>query len=172
MKAVPPFILTLRLEADLFGPLDALRRAHFPPERNHVPAHVTLFHALPGDHEVRLKRDLEAVCTACSGFELHLPRVRRWGKGVFAPVESSGLLALRAALAVQWDDLLTPQDRRPYRPHVTLQNKVSEATARALYETLAPAWVPLKGQATGLELWRYLGGPWGFVASFEFGGQR
>ena len=29
---------------------DRLRAEHFPPERNHLAAHVTLFHALPGEH--------------------------------------------------------------------------------------------------------------------------
>ena len=42
-----PLVLTLLLDADTQAWLDSLRRAHFPPERNLVPAHVTLFHACP-----------------------------------------------------------------------------------------------------------------------------
>ena len=42
-----PLILTLRLDPESQARFDALRRAHFPPERNLLGAHVTLFHALP-----------------------------------------------------------------------------------------------------------------------------
>jgi len=41
-----------------FAWLDRLRRAHFPPERNLLPAHLTLFHALPPSAEAELKRRL------------------------------------------------------------------------------------------------------------------
>ena len=44
-----PLILTLRFDGEAFARLDDLRRAHFPPERNQIPAHLTLFHALPGE---------------------------------------------------------------------------------------------------------------------------
>ena len=42
-----PLIVTAELPADVMAWADGLRRAHFPPERNQVRAHVTLFHALP-----------------------------------------------------------------------------------------------------------------------------
>ena len=44
-----PLILTLKLDQASFTRLDALRQAHFPPERNWLSAHLTLFHHLPGD---------------------------------------------------------------------------------------------------------------------------
>ena len=37
-----PLILSAVLDPLVQGRLDALRRAHFPPERNHLDAHVTL----------------------------------------------------------------------------------------------------------------------------------
>ena len=42
-----PLILTAQLPRDLHARFTALRTAHFPPERNYLEAHVTLFHALP-----------------------------------------------------------------------------------------------------------------------------
>ena len=42
-----PLILTAELPPDLHRWATELRRAHFPPERNLLEAHVTLFHALP-----------------------------------------------------------------------------------------------------------------------------
>ena len=168
MNPEQPFILTLRLEPRLQGALDALRREHFPPERNFLAAHVTLFHALPGDREAALRQDLSEVAAATPPLGVTLPGVGHWGKGVFVKLESPGLLAARARLRAGWEPWLTRQDRQGYRPHVTVQNKVAKERAQALYEHLSATWHPLGGRALGLELWRYLGGPWAFVAAFDF----
>ncbi|OWZ89424.1 hypothetical protein B9J07_33025 [Sinorhizobium sp. LM21] len=48
MKTRHPLILTTRSwEGDL-APFDLLRRTHFPPERNFLGAHLTMFRRLPG----------------------------------------------------------------------------------------------------------------------------
>jgi hypothetical protein len=46
---VPPLIVTLLLDDAAQARFDRLRAAHFPSARNHLAAHVTLFHALPGE---------------------------------------------------------------------------------------------------------------------------
>ena len=163
-----PFILTLTLNETLAHTLNQLREAHFPKERNFLAAHVTLFHALPSAHEADLRRDLATVCSETPVFEVVLPELEHWGKGVFAALEAPPLLTLRAALAGRWQRYLTPQDRQGYRPHVTVQNKVPKTEALELYDRLSPIWHPLTGQALGLTLWRYAGGPWDFVGAFEF----
>lgn len=165
---VQPFILTLALDDYLSRTLNALREKHFPKKRNFLDAHVTLFHALPGDREAALRHDLSAVCSKTPAFGVTLPRLHHWAKGVFAELESPALLGVRAQLADRWGGLLTRQDRQGYQPHVTIQNKVAKDEARALYETLTPEWQPLTGDALGLELWRYAGGPWVFAGSFGF----
>ena len=45
-RAHAPYIVTAELPGNVFALADGLRRAHFPPERNKLAAHVTLFHAL------------------------------------------------------------------------------------------------------------------------------
>ena len=45
--AAAPIIVTALLGSADFGWADGLRRAHFPPERNKIPAHISLFHHLP-----------------------------------------------------------------------------------------------------------------------------
>src|SRR3546814_10376306 len=42
-----PIIATATMGAADQRHFDALRAAHFPPERNHLAAHITLFHQLP-----------------------------------------------------------------------------------------------------------------------------
>jgi hypothetical protein len=64
---------------------------------------------------------------------------------------------------------MTPQDSQLWRPHVTIQNKVAPAAARALFDNLSASFVPSDGQAVALALWRYLNGPWSLVARRPFG---
>ena len=40
-------IVTAAMGAEDFAWLDRQRRAYFPPERNQLSAHLTMFHALP-----------------------------------------------------------------------------------------------------------------------------
>ena len=163
-----PFIVTLKLDPATFTHLNVLRQQHFPSERNFLPAHITLFHALPGDQEATIRATLATRCAATPAIPLTLPGVRFLGRGVAINVESSALLALRGHLTQTWHDWLSAQDRQRYQPHVTIQNKVTAVVARALYEQLSQSWSTLSAQGEGLLLWRYQGGPWAFVAEFPF----
>ena len=166
----PPLILTLRLDEPSFERFDALRRRHFPPERNFIPAHLTLFHHLPGEREGEIAAHLRAVTEPAPPLTLAVTGLRLLGRGVAFALESDGLTALRGRLAREWADVLTPQDRQTFRPHVTIQNKVAPEAARALHEGLALDFVPFTVQGTGLLLWRYRGGPWEAGGTFGFGG--
>lgn len=83
-------------------------------------------------------------------------------------IECPDLVILRRQFAADWQPWLSPQDRQGYRPHVTIQNKVTPDEARRLYEKLMLSWQPLSGWGKGLLLWRYLGGPWELVDEFQF----
>ncbi len=163
-----PLIVTLLLDGEAQARFDRLRAEHFPPERNHVSAHVTLFHALPGDREDAVAADL-AAAAARPPFEVAVTGLRLLGRGVAYTLESAELAALRAGLAAAWDPWLTRQDRQRHAPHVTVQNKVDPAVARALQDRLAAEFVPAAVPARGLGLWRYLGGPWQGVGEYPFG---
>jgi 2'-5' RNA ligase len=164
-----PLILTLALDAPSFERFDALRREHFPPARNLVPAHLTLFHALPGAEEPAILADLAEVCREREWpLRLTVTGLRFLGKGVAYALASPELTALRGRLAERWSPWLTPQDRQPFRPHVTVQNKAAPETARALHERLGASFAPFEVGAGGLLLWRYLGGPWEEVARVPF----
>jgi 2'-5' RNA ligase len=168
MTPSPPLILTVWMDDGSFGRLDALRRAHFPPERNVIPAHLTLFHHLPGAELDGIADTVRAHCTACPAFEIAATALRSLGRGVAITMESPPLLALRSALARDFAPWLTLQDRQGFRPHATVQNKVTPDAARALLDTLSAGFEPFAVKAEGLALWRYLGGPWKRVARFPF----
>ena len=47
MKTRHPLVLTARVADKDIEPFDRLREAHFPPDRNVLGAHLTMFHRLP-----------------------------------------------------------------------------------------------------------------------------
>ncbi|WP_369136888.1 2'-5' RNA ligase family protein [Modestobacter versicolor] len=162
-----PLVLTLLLDEDAQQRFDRLRAAHFPAERNHLRAHVTLFHALPGEHLGEVTGELRAAA-ARSPFDVAVTGVRSLGRGVALDLASPELTALRRALAAAFDPWLTRQDRQWSRPHVTVQNKVEPDVARALHADLSAAFVPETVTGRGLGLWHYRGGPWDLEAEFPF----
>ena len=163
-----PLIVTLTLDPAAQAHFDALRSAHFPPERLLVGAHVTLFHALPGEELDNVNDALMAAAEARSPFRAVVASVRFLGRGVAFTLQSAELLALRARLRQAWSAQLTPQDRAAWSPHVTIQNKVAPADARALFERLKGSFVPYSLRATGLDLWFYRDGPWEQARSYRF----
>ncbi|MBD2747736.1 2'-5' RNA ligase family protein [Microvirga sp. BT688] len=168
MNTTAPLILTLQLDERAFAFFDEQRRRYFPKERNFIPAHLTLFHALPGEHLAEIQHDTEAAISGQEPFALDVTGLRSLGRGVAYKLESSELSELRRHLALTWNDWLKPQDRQNHNPHVTVQNKVDPTQARALLEDLADGFQPFEVIGMGLDLWWYRGGPWEKVRSFPF----
>jgi 2'-5' RNA ligase len=162
-----PLIVTLLLDEAAQERFDRLRAAHFPSARNHLAAHVTLFHALPGELLAEVR---DALRTAADRppFPVAVTGVRFLGRGVALDLTAPELTALRASVAAVFAPHLTPQDRQWSRPHVTVQNKVEPAVARALHADLSSAFVAETVAARGLGLWHYRGGPWDPDAEFPF----
>ena len=146
-----------------------MRRAHFPPERNQVPAHLTLFHHLPPDLLPELDRRL-AFQAAAPPPRATLAGVIDLGAGTAFRVESEALEDIRQDLAEAFRGLLIPQDQQRWRPHVTIQNKVEPKEAKRLQQQLRATFEPRPLVIKGLATWRYLGGPWEPVKAYTFRG--
>jgi 2'-5' RNA ligase len=160
----------------LFGPadfawLDGLRRAHFPPKRNVLGAHLTLFHHLPPSALEELKRLLARVTTRPTP-KAEAAGLTNLGRGTAIAVSAPELSAIRETLADALAGLLVPQDQAGWRPHVTIQNKVDPQTARALQSTLRAEWKPRAIHIAGLAAWAYRGGPWELLSRHMFRGGR
>src|SRR5207245_1235967 len=82
------------------------------------------------------------------------------GGGVAFRIVSPELDAMRRELTANFRGLLSAQDSGGWRPHVTIQNKVSVRDARRLLEVLEIEFQPRSIGIAGLGLHRYLGGPW------------
>ncbi len=84
MDNTAPLILTLQLDERSFAFFDEQRRRYFPKERNFIPAHLTLFHALPGEQLAAIQHDIEAVI---SGQQPFIVRTHRAAPSSCAPME-------------------------------------------------------------------------------------
>ena len=162
-----PIIVSALLGAEDFAWLNGLRRAHFPPERNQLDAHLTMFHHLPPSLEGEVKQRL-AVLTNCKPPTAMADGLLNLGRGVAVRISSPQLEAVRAQLAQAFVGLLAPQDAAGWRPHVTIQNKVQPATARALLASLAADFRPRPVRIAGLASWWYRGGPWELLSRHSF----
>lgn len=152
-----------------FAWADGLRRAHFPPDRNVVPAHITLFHHLPPSLLPELTERMKQICAGPAPAAM-LARLIFLGRGVAYLVESEELVAIREELAQAFAGLLTPQDQARPRLHLTVQNKVPAEEARALAAVLEADFRPRPLRISGLAAWHYHGGPWELAKSVSFRG--
>ncbi len=166
MIAAPIIVSALFGDED-FVWLNGLRRAHFPPERNQLDAHLTLFHHLPPSSKVELKRFLSGARRRASPPAM-AEGLTNLGRGVAIRIRSPDLSEIRAKLAAAFARLLKPQDAAGWRAHVTIQNKVEPADARDLLAQLERDFRPRPVRITGLAAWWYRGGPWELIAGYPF----
>ncbi len=167
-----PFIVTAELPADLFAWANGLRRAHFPPERNHLAAHVTLFHAFAPSLREELLPLLKRLAAACAPVPARISGLMSLGRGTAIALESPDMLALRQQIADHFHGALTAQDQHKPRLHITIQNKVLPQAAKDLQQALAGTVQPRPFAFTGLGLHLYRGGPWEAVGVFKFRGKE
>src|SRR4051794_22631388 len=111
-------IVTAEMASADFAWLDQLRRAHYPPERNQLPAHLTMFHALPPSAEREVRRSLGQVAAqAPPGASIE--GLINLGGGVAFRVVSPELDAMRTDLAAAFHGLLSAQDIGGWGPPAT-----------------------------------------------------
>ena len=162
-----PLVVTLQLEDGARGRFEAERAELFPPGRTAVGAHVTLFHALPASLRDDVEDELGRLA-AIPPFAITISEVFPLGRGVAYRLAGEEAQRLHRRLQERWRPHLTRQDAQPFRPHVTVQNKVEPEVARATLDRLRASFRPEVTRAIGLELWRYDGGPWALLRRWRF----
>ena len=160
-------ILTLEMDGESFSALDALRRRYYAPERNLVPAHVTLFHRLPADRSREIKALLTKTVSSHKPIDIAAGEPKVMERGVAIYLRSPQLNALRDKLAREWSPWLHEQDQASFRPHITIHTTDSEVEARSTMQGIRAIRRP-RIRGVGLHLWRYLGGPWEHEHLFRF----
>jgi hypothetical protein len=174
-------IITAEIATPDLAWLDQLRRAHYPAECNLVPAHLTMFHALPPSAEAEVRSRLSRMA-ANPAPRATLEGLMDLGGGVAFRVVSPDLDWIRLELSEDLHGLIGAQDAGGWRPHITIrtnsfsrhsaiQNKVAPRDARALIAKLKRDFRRRPLAISGLGLHRYLGGPWEKLTVYPFRGR-
>ena len=125
-----------------------------------LAAHCTLFHHLPPSAADELKHRLTGETRGVRAPEARVSGLISLGRGVAYRIDSPALVRIRAGLVEAFAGLLTPQDAGGWRPHVTIQNKVTPGVAKLLLDRLQRDFRPRSVELAGLATWWYRGGPW------------
>lgn len=165
-----PLILTLGFDSDSFARLEPLRQRHFPAGRNFIPVHVTLFQQLPEDGLDRILTTLAIEAAQVPPLPFQATGILNFGRGAAVDLSCDPARDLQTRLRRAWAPMLTQSDDRARRLHVTIQNKVDQATAQATQDTLRATFHPWEGLFDHLLLWHYRGGPWERAGTFPLTG--
>jgi 2'-5' RNA ligase superfamily len=165
-----PIIITAEMGKTDQAWANGLRTRFFPPERNFLDAHITLFHHLPPNHLAEIKSRLAALAAECPPPAAQLTEVMLLGRGVAYRVDSPELLGIRDELANEFRGLLIPQDQARPRLHITVQNKVEPSAAKMLHAQLSASFRPRPLVISALAAYYYRGGPWEHIATWKFRG--
>jgi hypothetical protein len=130
-----------------------------------------LFHQLPPSLERELSARLAAAAEGPPPPAM-ITGIMDMGSGTGLRVESAALVALREEIASSFHGLLIPQDQGRWHPHITIQNKVDRAAARALQAELGSRDLARRFAFTGLGLHIYRNPHWEAVATWKFRGKH
>lgn len=164
-----PLLVTADLPGEIFKWADGLRRAHFPPERNKLKAHVTLFHALPPSVEDELRELLGGLARQAPP-AARIKGLMKLDGGTALAVESPGMANLHAEIQHHMRGLTILKDSGPLRLHITIHNKVSAKEARALQAQLEAVLKPREFRFRGFELFAFREGFWQSIRAYPFRG--
>ena len=164
-----PLVVTAEFGPADFAWLEALRKRHYPVERNRVPVHLTLFRTLAPSAESEIRHILASMTTR-EPPRAFIAGTKDLGGGVAFRIASEDLDRMRGELADRLHGLLTAQDSAGWSAHVTIQNKVPPREARALVQAIGTQYDGRPVRISGLGLHRYLGGPWETLRTFPFRG--
>ncbi len=162
----PPIgILSVLMDEKTQQYLNQWREQYFPESINYLQAHITLFHKL--DLEKFESMD-ELPAQPKNNLELNFDKVYFLGKGFAIEALCPPLLEFHHRFQKLYFSELSKQDQQKKKLHVTLQNKVSPDKAKKDFEDFKVKFQGFRGEAIGLSLHHYQGGPWQKVKDFMF----
>lgn len=171
------YVLSLAISPQISHAMNDLRAAYFPPHLNRLPAHLTLFHALPASHlESTILPALTTLAANTPSYHIRAGDARRMKRGVLITLHHSKsphrTTELARDLQRQWGHFLSKQDLGLARPHWTVMNKVNNPDHVEKVHGEVEAWLKrekgrkdkerrtVEGWVEGIVLWRYDKGNW------------
>jgi hypothetical protein len=169
LKTLHPLVLTARINEHDLQPFEQLRKQHFPPAGNFLRAHLTMFHRLPGEYIGPILAELERTAADHPVIAAEVAGIRHLGAGVAFTIADPELVRVHTKLRSAFMPWLGGQDMQKWQPHITVQNKVSRLLADNLHQQLSGVFETRTLMIEGMDLWRYLGGPWQLEQTVLFG---
>lgn len=163
--------MTAQMGKAEFAWADSLRKSHYPPERNMVGAHITLFHHLPPQALDEIRTVVIALTSSMPKPKANLSGLLHLGSGVAYQLHAPQLLSLRMELADRLAGLLVAQDQQTPRLHITVQNKVIPREAQSLFDQLSAGFEPRPFAIRGIGLHYYVDGLWQDIGAWSFRGR-
>lgn len=133
------YVLTLLTDPAHNHSMNSLRKTYFPPKLNKIPAHITLFHALPGS---KLESDvlpvIEQMVSRTPLYRIRAINPIRLSHGVGIKVADdidhandgqrgrNMTRIIHAEFRKKWGTWLSEQDSTPPRFHYTVMNKIND----------------------------------------------
>ena len=166
-NSLKPVIITCKFEEEVEEYFNSFRQQYFPAGRNHVKAHLTLFHhiLLP---DVSVLDMVKQTTFYANPFNVLVERIVFTGRGVAFVITSNELMHLHKNLQHAFKAILTPQDKQGLWPHITIQNKAPVSESKALAAALQKVFKPFTASVAGLQLFHYLNGPWKLICDIDF----
>ncbi len=163
-----PIIITAMMGSEDQSFFNKLRSEFFPPERNYLDAHITLFHHLPPAHWPEIKRYIVGLTREYDAPYAQVDRLLNLGRGTAFHIDSPELMALRSMIAENFASLLIAQDQSKPRLHITIENKVKAEIAKQSFEALSAQFEPFALSIIGLSAFYYMEGPWEKIGQWRF----
>ncbi len=158
-------IITLKLEEAAQSFFEEKRSFYFPRHCNYVPAHCTFFHGAPNQPEF-----IESLKKFAGQPEMVIETtgVLPFANGIAYSLSNSYLEEAHAQLQEKFSNHLSGKDKKIWKPHITVQNKVTAFKAESSFKKLAENFVPFNFKAEGFNGYVYAKQKWDFSFFIPF----
>ena len=158
-------IVTLKIEANRQVFFEEKRKFYYPNYCNFVPAHLTYFHAAPNNelflNSLKAVADIQQILMET---ECILP----FNNGMAYAAKNDYLQRLHAVLQQNFIKDFSGKDRKIWKPHITIQNKVTTYKAKKNYQELSANFEPFTFKAEGFNVYEYANKKWVFKFFIPF----
>ena len=161
-----PIFVTLTVDRNAQEIFQRWRDRYYPQAR--TPAHITLFRHLPGKDPDATRDTIMKICDDTDPFEILVTAPTSLANGVALRITSPELFTFRARIAEAFSGELKGSDRKPFEPHMTIQNRVTRRRAKRTLGVVRACFEPFTAQAEGVEFWAYQSGRWLPLGSHTF----
>lgn len=158
-------IVTLKIEDNRQAFFEEQRKFFYPDFCNFVPAHLTYFHAAPN---TEMFLDALKKIASTPPILMETAAVLPFTNGMAYAANNEYLQHFHALLQQNFSNDLSGKDKKIWKPHITIQNKVTAFRAHKNYQELSLNFEPFSFRVEGFSIYEYAKKNWAFKLFFPF----